>query len=188
MGRIMMTVFPVRLVACAIAGLAMHSAALAQAAWKDGGGRPVQESESMRSSHGFAGAVLATTDEDWRAKWETPPETRPSFTMADSVPYGKKVFILTLFSNPQLDEAGKASIRCDIRVQSPAGKVVLEQKDQDCYAGPIQGNKFNLRLSGPVIGFSGDPGAPPGKWSVMVNLRDTLRKVELPLQTSFYLK
>jgi hypothetical protein len=172
-----------------VLGVAMQTNVLAQAGyWKDGSGNLVQESESRKSKNDFAGAIIATTDEDWRAKWDTSPETKPSFTKAETVPYGKKVFILTLFSNPALDPAGKASIRCDIKIQSPAGSVVLEQNDQICYAGPIRGGQFNLRLSAPVIAFSGDPGDAPGTWSVMVNLRDTLRKVELPLRTSFILK
>ena len=69
----------------------------------------------MKSKNDFAGTLIATTDEDWRAKWDTSPATKPSFAKADTVPYGKKVFILTLFSNPKLVEAGNASIRCDIK-------------------------------------------------------------------------
>lgn len=57
----------------------------------------------MKSKNDFAGSLLATIDEDWEKKWNTPPETKPNFNKAGTVPYGKKVFILTFFSNPLRD-------------------------------------------------------------------------------------
>ena len=142
----------------------------------------------MRSKSEFAGSLLATTDENWEKKWNTPPETRPNFNKAATVPYGKKIFILTFFANPKLDQLGKANIRCDLRISSPTGKVTLNQKDMTCYAGEIKGSPYNLYLSAPVIAFSGDPGDPPGVWVVEVALRDAGRNVELPLRTTFELK
>ena len=40
--------------------------------------------------------LLATTDEDWKEKWNTPPDTAPHFTMAETVPYDKKITILKI--------------------------------------------------------------------------------------------
>lgn len=142
----------------------------------------------MKSKSDFAGSLLATTDEDWKEKWDTPPDTKPKFSKADVVPYGKKVFLLTFFSNPKLDAAGNANVRCDFKIISPTGKVSLSQNDLNCYSGRIPGNPFNLYLSGSVIAFSGDPGDPPGVWSLEVKLRDKIRSVELPLRTTFQLK
>ena len=156
--------------------------------WRDDGGKPIAESESMKSKDGFAGSLLATTDEDWEKKWNTPPETKPNFNMAGTVPYGKRIHILTFFANPKLDPQGKANVRCDIRLLAPGGKVALEQKDTICFAGAIQGNQYALHVSAPVITFSGDPEDPPGTWGIEVVLRDVVRKVELPLRTSFELK
>jgi len=156
--------------------------------WRDSSGKPVPETESMKSKNDFAGSLLATTDENWQQKWDTPPETKPHFIRADIVPYGKKVYILIFFANPKLDENGKASVRCDLRMIAPTGKVSVEQKDAKCFAGPIQGNQYNLRLSAAMIAFSGDPGDPAGVWSAEVVLRDTVRNVELPLRTTFTLK
>jgi hypothetical protein len=158
------------------------------AGWRDSNGKPVAESEFMKSKDDFGGSVLATTDEDWEKKWNTPPETKPNFNKAGTVPYGKKVFILTFFANPKLDQQGKANVRCDIRILEPSGKVSLEQKDAACFSGAIQGSPYAMRLSTPVIAISGDPDDPPGTWAIEVMLRDTVRKVELPLRTTFELK
>lgn len=156
--------------------------------WRDSDGKPVAETEFMKSSDDFGGSVLATTDEDWEKKWNTPAEHQPNFNKAGAVPYGKKVFILTFFANPKLNQQGKADVRCDIRIFSPAGKVSLEQKDAACFAGTIQGNPYAMRLSAPVIAFSGDPDDPPGTWAIEVMLRDAVRKVDVPLRTTFELK
>ena len=142
----------------------------------------------MKSKDGFGGSLLATTDANWREKWNTPPDTKPEFTPADVVPYGKKVFVLIFFVNPKTDESGKASVRCDVRMVAPTGKVSVDQKDVSCFAGPLQGSPFNVRLSDPVMAFTGDPGDPAGVWSAEVVLRDATRNVELALRTTFTLK
>ncbi len=156
--------------------------------WRDSSGKPLAETESMKSKSDFGGSLLATTDADWEKKWNTPPETKPDFTKADVVPYGKKVFILTFFSNPKLDALGKANIRCDLQIASPTGKVALKQRDMTCFSGEIKGSPHNVYLSAPAIAFSGDPGDAPGVWAVNVVLRDTHRNVELPLRTTFELR
>jgi hypothetical protein len=159
-----------------------------RASLRDSSGAPVAETEATKSKDDFGGSLLATTDEDWEKKWNTPPEAKPNFNMAGSVPYGKKVYILTFFANPKLDEQGKASVRCDIRILTPTGKVSFEQKDATCFAGTIQGSSYAWRLSEPVIAFSGDPDDPQGTWAIEVMLRDVIRKVELLLRTTFELK
>lgn len=142
----------------------------------------------MRSKDGFAGSLVITPDEDWQEKWSTPVNVTPSFNTADVVRYGKKLFILTLFANPKLDQAGNADVRCDFELISPAGKVELSKKAMSCYAGKIKGNPHNMYLSAPVIGFSGDPGDAAGTWTAKVVLRDAIRGVELPLRATFELK
>ena len=144
--------------------------------------------ESMQSKDDFAGTLLATTDDDWAQKWNTPPDTAPSFNKAGAVPYGKKVYILTFFANPKLDPQGKANVRCDFRILTPAGTVNHEQKDALCFAGALPGSPQAVRLSAPVIAFSGDPGDPPGTWVIEVTLRDAIRNVALALRTTFELK
>lgn len=156
--------------------------------WRDGNGQAVADNESMKSANDFAGSVLVTTDEDWLKKWNTPPDTKPNFNKAGTVPYGKKVFVLIFFANPKLDARGNANVRCDLKISSPNGKADVVKKGMDCYAGPIKGDPHNVYLSAPVVAFSGDANDPAGTWGVEVQLRDALRKVELPLRTSFELK
>jgi hypothetical protein len=156
--------------------------------WRDQNGNPVPETESMKSKNDFAGSLLATIDDDWEKKWNTPPETKPNFNKAETVSYGKKIFILTFFSNPLKGADGNVAVMCDLKISDPKGKVVLEKQGMVCFAGWLNGSPYNLYLSAPVITFSGDPGDPPGTWIVDVNLRDENRNVAIPLRTTFQLK
>jgi len=173
---------------CLIA-LALMSAASAQTAvWKDKDGNPVPETEARRSLNGLAGSVFITSDADWREKWNTPAQTTPQFTEAKSVPKGKQVFILTLFANPKLDAGGKADLACDIDLLKPDGSSAMHQADVMCYQGATPGSPYNMRLSAPVIGFSGDADDPAGVWTVRVALKDKVANTVLPLKTSFILE
>jgi hypothetical protein len=171
-----------------LAGLSVATSAQAQApVWKGADGKPVQETEAMKSKDGFAGSLLVTSDEDWQQKWDTPAETKPSFTQASTVAYGKKIFVLTFFSNPKPNAQGLVNIRCDMQLIAPNGEVKLDQKDVTCFAGKIAGSPFNLYRVAPVLAFSGDPGDPAGTWQVRMSVRDAVRNVTLPLSTSFSL-
>ena len=178
-----------RFLLIAIASLLATGHAQSQSSfWRDSAGKPIAETDFMKSKNDFGGSLLATTDENWEKKWNTPAETKPNFNKAGAVPYGKKVFILSFFANPKLDQHGNAKVRCDLQISSPTGKVALSQKNIVCFAGQIRGSLSNMYLSAPVIAFSGDPGDPPGIWVVEVMLRDEVRNVNLPLRTSFELK
>jgi hypothetical protein len=177
------------ILAIALLGLTLPAYAQAPSGyWHDSSGKPIAETESIKSRDGFAASLLATTDADWREKWDTPASTVPSFTKAGTVTYGRNVFILTFFSNPQLDAAGNANVRCDLKMQSPTGEATFDQRDVTCYTGKLKGSPSTLYLSAPVITVSADPGDPQGTWVVEVVVRDAVRGTELPLRTSFILK
>ncbi len=143
--------------------------------------------EAMKSENGFTGSVLVVTDEDWKQKWETPPETKPKFNKAGAVGYDTKVFILIFFSNPAQDEHQSSNIHCDLKIINPTGAAILTKQDMVCFSGQVASSPSSQYLSAPVIGFTGDTSDPVGTWVVEVKLRDAVRRVELPLRTTFEL-
>lgn len=170
-------------------GLLLAGAAQAQSNfWRDKDGNPATETDSMKAKDGFGGLLLATTDADWEQKWETPPETVPQFQAAGIVPYGKKVYILSFFANPAKDDSGKVTVRCDLKIVDPNGRVTHSFEDQPCFSGRLAGKASYVYLSTRVVAFSGDPGDPAGTWLVEMTLRDTIRNTELPLRTRFQLR
>ena len=164
------------------------SSAYAGSYWKDSNGAPIPDTESRRSIGEFGGALSITSDPDWKEKWNTPAETTPVFKEAKVVAQGEKVFVLTFFANPGLSADHEVNITCDLKVTRPDGTASTNQRDTVCFQGRIQGAPNNLYLAAPVIGFVGEPNDPVGVWTVDITLKDNVRKVIMPLKSTFVLK
>jgi hypothetical protein len=172
----------------ALLALVLASAAAgADLGWKDGDGNPVPDTESQKSVAGFGGVLVVTPDEDWEEKWNTPPEIAPHFSGGSAVERGGKLFILTIYTNPKLDNSGMANVTIDIDVERPDGSTSTHAEGAVCFQGEFRGPPHNVHLCGPVIGFIGEPSDPAGTWSVQITLTDNIRKVSMPLATSFEL-
>lgn len=153
--------------------------------WITRDGKPVPNSDSMKSIDGFGGSLVVTPDPDWEAKWNTPPETAPSFRTASKVRYGENLTVLTFFINPKTNEAGEIDVVCDIKITRPDGSQSIGAKEIECAKGKLEGDPHNVRLSSAVIKFVGEKGDLPGTWKIEVNLTDRNRKVVVPLKTRF---
>ncbi|BDU21709.1 hypothetical protein [Dyella sp. GSA-30] len=162
--------------------------AFCQEGWRDEHGHPVPDSDSQRSIKGFGGRLLVTPDADWQAKWQTPSDTIPHFTVAKAIPRGQQVFFLIFFANPLLKEGSTADITCDIDVLRPDGKATFHQLGMSCFKGVINEPATHTFLSPAVIGWTGDSGDPSGTWVLRVLLKDNVRQASVPLRTSFELK
>ena len=159
-----------------------------QVGWKDDKGYRATDTDSRKSVNGFGGWVLVTSDANWRAKWETPSSSVPSFTEAKTVTKGQQVYVLAFFSNPLLDNSGDADVTCDLDITRPDGTSSLHQTDVSCFKGKIKESANHLFLSAPVIGFTGEAGDKAGKWVVRIALKDNVRGTVVPLSTYFILK
>lgn len=159
----------------------------AEIGWQDKDGKPVPDTESQKSVAGFGGLLVVTPDKDWEEKWNAPSEAGPHFSGASTVEVGGELFILTIFTNPQLDASGTANVTLDIDVRRPDGSISTRSEDAVCLQGKLRGPATNVYLCGPVVGFVGEQSDPAGSWSVRINLMDNIRKVEMPLSTTFTL-
>lgn len=139
---------------------------------------------SVAQSQGFVGKVLATTDKDWLAKWDTPPETTPKFTPAVRVGLGQEASVLIFFTNPALNAQGLVDLSCDITVLNPSGKVEHQSKDVACFKGKIA-DPGNVYLSQAVLKVIPEKGDPSGVLTIKVVLRDKVRGASVSLETSF---
>ncbi|MDD2685949.1 MAG: hypothetical protein PHY62_07315 [Gallionella sp.] len=158
------------------------------AEWKDRQGRAVPNTDAQKSANGFGGMLLITSDADWEKKWNTQPENTPHFTQAKNIGMGKKIFALTFFSNPLLNDKGEADVTCDIELFKPDGTTAMHQADAPCFKGKLKSNPHYLYLSAPVVAFVGETGDPLGEWRMSIALKDNLRKVTVPLKASFVLQ
>lgn len=156
--------------------------------WVTRDGKPVPNSDAMKSLNGFGGWLVVTPDSDWEAKWNTPPETVPNFTEAKNVSYGEQLTILTFYINPKTNASGELDVLCDIKVSRPDGSSSANVKGVKCAAGKLQGSPRNVRLTSAVIKFIGEKDDPPGEWIVEVWLTDKIRGTTIPLKTHFNLR
>ena len=155
--------------------------------WKDAQGNPAPEIESQKAKDGFSGMLLVTPDKDWEEKWDTPPDHVPSYRITSEVKVGDTVTTLIFFANPLTDATGIALVSCDIRVIRPDGSYSIDVEGAECYRGPIEGDKHDIRMAIPVLGFIGEPTDQLGEYVTEVRLIDTVRKVDLILKTRFSL-
>ena len=167
--------------------LCLSLPALATDFWTGPDGKPLPDSASHQTKRGFSGAVLITADRDWSAKWYAPSDGVPAVTPAAEVSRGGQLAILVFFANPKLDAARRADVRCDIEVLRPDGSVSAHQKNLVCYQGPALGDERHTYLAAPVVKFLAEPKDLAGRWAVKVTLRDSGRRVTLPLESSFTL-
>jgi hypothetical protein len=156
--------------------------------WKDSQGNRTPDTAFRKSVDGVGGWLLVTSDEDWEEKWNTPSETIPQFTEANTVVVGKRLHILAFIGNPTRSADGKVNVTCDLSMQRPDGTYSIQKQDLECLIGPLAGHQETLYLSQLVIGFVGEKNDPPGKWIVRVTIKDLVKPAIIPLQTTFVLQ
>lgn len=155
--------------------------------WIDRSGNAIGETPDRRSVDGFGGHLLVTADKDWREKWNTPPETTPEFSQAESVGPGGEVQILIFFGNPRRGADNAVRVNCDLQVIRPDGTFAANEQNLRCFDRPVPGPLNNIFMTDVSLKFIAEPDDPSGRWTVRAVLRDTLRDSEVPLEASFVL-
>ncbi len=145
------------------------------------------QTEYRKTENGFGGWLLATSDVDWKEKWDTPSGTIPSFRKADRVSRGEEVAILTFFVNPKPGEDGNVQVLCALKVTRPDASISVDMDDIRCMEGRLRGSQDNVRLSPVIINFVGEEDDPLGDWVVEVEVFDVVRDTNIQLKTSFLL-
>lgn len=170
-------------IVCALLVGAAQTGIAEEFGWRDSDGKLRPDSPTAKSSQGFAGMVLLTPDADWKAKWERPEN--PHFNQTETVKLGETVHLLILFANAQPDAKGVSRVLCGIQIVRPDGSMNVDEKDLECAKEKFEGPPYQMYLARVTPGFRGDPGDPPGTWSIRVHLTDAVRKVSVDLEQKF---
>lgn len=155
--------------------------------WRTGDGSQAPNTKNQKSISGFGGWLLVTPDKDWEEKWNTPKENIPHFSEAEEVELGEELTILPFFANPKLDKNRYFKILCDIKIINPNGSFSINEINIPCAEGILEDDPMSIFLTQTVIKYIGEAGDPFGEWTVFFNMKDSLRNVEIPLETSFTL-
>lgn len=156
--------------------------------WTDSTGKVLPESDDAKTREGFSAALVMTPDKDWKAKWETPPETVPNLSTSSEVEPGGELNVLTILSNPAIGEDGMTDVSCDLRVTRPDGSVSAREVEIPCFDHRLTTDPTHVYMTPLAIQFTAEPGDLRGRWVVAVNVRDNVRDVEIPLTSSFLVK
>jgi hypothetical protein len=143
--------------------------------------------QPQKTVAGFRALLIVTPDKDWQTKWNTTPERIAFYQSGQTVHRGGDVYIVTMFSNPQLDATGAASVSVDIDVKRPDGSSSSHAENAVCTHGALSAPSDSLFICSQVVEFTGEPGDPLGTWSVDIVVKDDVRKVSVPLNTDFVL-
>ncbi|MCF7749132.1 hypothetical protein KQ945_00140 [Bacillus subtilis subsp. subtilis] len=172
----------------AVLALLLPLAVSAQAPSPDGQVTMMPDTSASATRDGFSAAMIITADPDWQKQWETPADVTPAFTLATEMRVGGALYILVFLSNPSLDDQRMTDVSCDLRVTRPDGQASGEERDVSCFKTALSGDPAHVYLSTVGVKFDAEPGDPPGTWTVAINVRDNLRGITVPLQSSFQLR
>jgi hypothetical protein len=143
--------------------------------------------QPQKSVAGFVAMLVVTPDKDWEQQWNTTPERITFYQSGQTIHRGSDLYVVTMFSNPQLDADGAVSVVADIDVMRPDGKASSHAENAVCTRGKLTGPASNFYICGQVVEFTGEPQDPLGTWSVEIVVKDEVRKVGIPLSTDFVL-
>lgn len=146
------------------------------------------ELSERQSKAGFSALLIITADNDWQAKWGTPPAKIPHFTATNEVSAGGELAILTFLSNPKLDSSGMTDVVCDLKVTRPDGSTSINKLNVPCFRVYLRTEPKHVYLTTASIKYIEEPEDPRGKWTVVVTVTDRNRGVSVTLRSLFIVK
>mgnify|MGYP006954411743 CR=1 FL=1 len=119
---------------------------VAQAAWIDGKGKPLAETESMRSDGDFGVQLVLTPDDNkFRQSWNSTKNT-PTLSSTTSVRLGSSVAAVLIFHGCAPNATGVCDVVSDFILQSPDGTKTPAGAGPVWSSAPLQGGLPQLGL------------------------------------------
>jgi len=148
--------------------------------------KPVPDSPNMKSMKGFGAQLLLTDNTGFFKDWSKPDALR--LAPLNRVGRNVRFYTVILFSDPGVDASGSADVSCTIAVHSPDGSVYARSGNQVCWKGKYEVPPHNLQLSKGELGMRLEAKDSSGIYTVNAIVVDNVKKVELPLTTTFELQ
>ncbi|MDH6169949.1 hypothetical protein M2282_005119 [Variovorax boronicumulans] len=150
----------------------------AAAAWLDGSGKPIPDTESMRSDGDFHAQLLITPDEaELRKAWNTSGRA-PTLRVADSVKRGISSSAMLFLRGCAPNASGQCDVVVEFFVITPSGQRV------PAGGGPLWTSEpppATLVLGSASMNFSFGPANETGLYSVQAKVVDRIGKRTLEL-------
>jgi len=150
--------------------------------WRDSDGKSTPDTANMKAKDGFGGQFILSSNEGIYADWAK-PET-PRIDVASKLAVGELLVPVVIFVNPKKDKDGSIDVTYDLRIYKPDGSLAREISGIVCAKGVFNAPQFNLQLSQSEAKWGAEATDPLGTWTFKLLLKDNVRGIGLPLETS----
>lgn len=152
--------------------LAISVPLIAQSAWIDSSGKPIADTESMRSAGNFGVQVVLTPDDkQFRQSWNSTKGT-PKLNSTNSVRLGSPITAVLIFHGCSPNAAGVCDVVSEFILENPDG-VKAPAGGGPVWSGvPLQGGLLQLGQASMTVSF--DNTDPVGDYKVITNVKDKI--------------
>lgn len=142
----------------------------AQAAWIDASGKPIPDTEYMRSAGDFGVQILLAPDEDqFRRAWHS-SATPPKLTTTNTVRLGGSVSAFLVFHGCTPNARGVCDVVCEFTVEGPDGSKTPAGSGPVWSAKPLPPRLLQLGQASMTVGFGKTD--PVGEYKVVATVKD----------------
>ena len=142
----------------------------AHGAWIDGTGKPIPDTESMRSAGDFGVHIVLTADEDqFRQTWNS-SKTPQKLSTTNTVRLGASVSALLLFHGCSPNADGLCDVVAEFILENPNGEKTPAGGGPVWSGKPMQPRLFQLGQASLTVGF--DITEPVGDYKITANIKD----------------
>lgn len=141
-----------------------------QSAWVDATGKPIPDTESMRSTGDFGVQIVITADEaQFRQIWNS-SKTPPKLSITNTVRLGGSVSALLIFHGCAPNAGGVCDVGSEFILEAPNGSKTPAGGGPVWSGKPMQQRLLQLGQASMTIGF--DKTDPVGDYKVTANVKD----------------
>ena len=155
--------------------------------WRSASGDPLPDTEARKSVDGFGAWLLVTSGSESTQQGDSLQSLAlASSRQVTSVMPGDVISLPIFLLNPTRDaQGGTVDVTCDVAFTRPDRKPERSYSFK-CLEGPLPADE-SVHVINSAIEFVGEPGDPPGTWTVDVVINDRAGSRKLSLQTTFEL-
>ncbi len=141
-----------------------------QSAWIDSTGKPMPDTESMRSAGDFGVQIVLTADEgQFRQTWNS-SKTPPKLSTTNTVRLGAPVSAMLIFHGCSPNAGGVCDVASEFVLEAPDGSKTPAGGGPVWTGKPMPQRLLQLGQASMTVGF--DKTDPIGDYKVTANIKD----------------
>ncbi len=154
----------------------------AQGGWIDQAGKPIPDTENMRSAGDFGIQIVLTPNEgQFRETWNSSSPTPPKLRSTNTVRLGETVSALLIFHGCTPNVNGLCDVVSEFILEGPDGSKMPAGGGPVWSGKPMQQSFLQLSQSSMTVGF--DKTDPVGDYKITANVKDNVSGRALSVMT-----